>query len=101
MEKPTRTGIFIPSVTFPKPGTYQAKMTVESPQIEGGGETIELPPVVVYASPDEALAAAKEAPEENAADAISFLKEQQWRVGLITAAAEERELVERLVVPGA
>ena len=88
MEKPTRTGIFIPSVTFPKPGTYQAKMIVESPQVEGGGETIELPPVVVYANSDEALAAAKEAPEENAADAISFLKEQQWRVGLITTAAE-------------
>ena len=38
--------------------------------------------------------------EENAADAIPFLKEQQWRVGLITAPAAERELVERLVVPG-
>jgi multidrug efflux pump subunit AcrA (membrane-fusion protein) len=99
-EKPTRPGIFIPSVTFPKPGTYQAKITVESPQVEGGQEIIELPPVVVYASQDEAAAAAKEAPEESAADAISFLKEQQWRVGLITAAAEKRELVERLVVPG-
>jgi cobalt-zinc-cadmium efflux system membrane fusion protein len=100
MEKPTRPGIFIPSVTFPKPGAYQAKMIVESPQVEGGGETIELPPVVVYGSPDEALAAAKAIPEENAADAISFLKEQQWRVGLITTVADERELVERLAVPG-
>lgn len=100
LEKPTRTGIFIPSVTFSKPGTYQATMIVESPQIEGGGETISLPPVVVYANSDEALAASKESPEENAADAISFLKEQQWRVGLITTAAGNRELVERLVVPG-
>lgn len=99
-EKPTRAGIFIPSVTFPKAGTYQAKLTVESPQIDGGQETIDLPPVVVYGSAEEALAAAKAAPEENAADAISFLKEQQWRVGLITAPAENRELVERLVVPG-
>jgi cobalt-zinc-cadmium efflux system membrane fusion protein len=99
-EKPTRPGIFIPSVTFPLPGTYQARITVESPQIEGGGETIALPPVVVYGSPDEALAAAKDAPEENAADAISFLKEQQWRVGLVTTAAEKRELVERLAAPG-
>jgi multidrug efflux pump subunit AcrA (membrane-fusion protein) len=100
MEKPTRTGIFIPSITFPKPGTYQAQMTVATPQIEGGQETIDLPPVVVYGSAEEALAAAKASPEENAADAISFLKEQQWRVGLITAPAEQRELVERLVVPG-
>jgi len=99
-EKPTRAGIFIPSVTFPTAGSYQAKLTVESPQIDGGQETIDLPPVVVYGSAEEALAAAKAAPEENAADAISFLKEQQWRVGLITAPAENRELVARLVVPG-
>ena len=99
-EKPTRPGIFIPSVNFPKAGTYQAKILVESPQIDGGQETLELPPVVIYPSSDEALAAAKEAPEENAADAISFLKEQQWRVGLITAPAENKDLVERLVVPG-
>lgn len=99
-EKPTRPGIFIPLVNFPKAGAYQAKITVESPQVEGGQETIELPPVVVYGSEEEALAAAKEAPEESAADAISFLKEQQWRVGLITAPAENRELVERLVAPG-
>ena len=75
-------------------------MIVESPQVEGGGETIELPPVVVYANSDEAMAAAKEAPEETAADAISFLKEQQWRVGLITAPAGNKDLVERLVAPG-
>jgi multidrug efflux pump subunit AcrA (membrane-fusion protein) len=100
MEKPTRAGIFIPSVTFPKAGTYQAKIIVQSQQIDGGQETIELPPVVVYGSPDEALASAKAAPEENAADAISFLKEQQWRVGLITAPAENKDLVERLVAPG-
>ncbi|MHB8972706.1 MAG: efflux RND transporter periplasmic adaptor subunit [Pirellulaceae bacterium] len=99
-EQPTRPGIFIPSLTFPKAGTYQAKITVASPQVVGGQETIELPPVVVYANSDEALVAANAAPEEIAADAISYLKEQQWRVGLITAPAEERELVERLIVPG-
>jgi multidrug efflux pump subunit AcrA (membrane-fusion protein) len=99
-DQPKRPGIFIPSVSFPRAGTYQAKIIVQSPQIDGGAETVELPPVIVYGGPDEALAAAKEAPEDNAADAISFLKEQQWRVGLITAPAENRELVERLVVPG-
>jgi len=98
-EQPTRSGIFIPSLTFPKAGTYEASITVESPQVEGGRETIELPPVIVYASTDEALVATQGS-EENAADAIPFLKEQQWRVGLVTAPAAERELVERLVVPG-
>ncbi|HBO45158.1 MAG TPA: hypothetical protein DD670_14770 [Planctomycetaceae bacterium] len=99
-EKPDRPGIFIPSVTFAKPGTYRAEMIVESPQIDGGGETIELPPVIVYANADEALAAAQETPDEDAAETISFLKEQQWRAGVITTAAAQRELVERLVVPG-
>ncbi len=81
MEKPTRTGIFIPSVTFPKPGSYQAKMTVETTQIEGGRETIDLPPVVVYASADEALAAAKAAPEENAADGSRGIGDQRRPTG--------------------
>ena len=62
MEKPTRTGIFIPSVTFPNAGTYQAKMIVESPQVAGGGETIELPPVVVYANTDEGVGCRKRGP---------------------------------------
>lgn len=99
-EKPARAGIFIPSMTFPKAGVYRAKMTVESRQIEGGRETIELPPLEVYADDDQALAAANKAPKEDAAEAICFLKEQQWRIGLVTAAVEQRELVERLVVPG-
>lgn len=100
MDKPTRTGIFIPKVIFPKPGTYHAELLIETPQIKEGRETIELPPIEVYASSTEAMAAAKKTPEENAADAISFLKEQQWRIGLVTTPAEKRELVERLVVPG-
>ena len=98
-DKPTRPGIFIPSVTFPQPGTHKASITVESPQVEGGRETIELPPVSVFANADAALAAASGA-EEDTADAIPFLKEQQWRIGLLTAPAQERELIERLVVPG-
>ncbi|MHB0958822.1 MAG: efflux RND transporter periplasmic adaptor subunit [Pirellulaceae bacterium] len=98
-EQPTRAGIFIPSLTFPKAGTYEASITVESPQVESGRETIELPPVVVYSTADEALVASQGS-EENAADTIPFLKEQQWRVGLITAPAAEQELIERLAVPG-
>jgi membrane fusion protein, heavy metal efflux system len=100
MDKPTRTGIFIPKVTFPKPGTYRAQLIIETTQIKEGGETIELPNIVVYASAGDALAAAKQAGDDGSADAISFLKEQQWRIGLITTPATEQELVERLVVPG-
>jgi membrane fusion protein, heavy metal efflux system len=100
MEKPTRTGIFIPKVTFSKPGKYQTQLIFKTPQIEGNEEIIELPEIIVYASTSDALAAAKQAGDDGSVDAISFLKEQQWRVGLITASANEQELVERLVVPG-
>ena len=55
---------------------------------------------MVFASCDAALAAAEEAHEEEPGDLISFLKEQQWRVGVTTVEATEQELVERLVVPG-
>jgi len=99
-ETPARPGIFIPSVTFPEAGVYQVSVIVQSRQVDGGGEAIELPPVVVYGSDGEALAAAKKAPAENSAEAICFLKEQQWRAKLTTAAAAPRELVERLVAPG-
>jgi len=97
---PARTGIFIPKVLFAKPGIYQAWLDVESPQLDGGGERIELPQVKVYMSDKAALAAFERAEEAEAADEIAFLKEQQWRIGLTTVEARERELVERLVAPG-
>jgi multidrug efflux pump subunit AcrA (membrane-fusion protein) len=100
MEKPTRTGIFIPKVTFPEPGAYKTQLIFNTPQIKGNEETIELPEIIVYDSTSDALAAAKQAGDDGSADAISFLKEQQWRIGLITEPASEQELVERLVVPG-
>ncbi|MBC8870416.1 MAG: efflux RND transporter periplasmic adaptor subunit [Planctomycetes bacterium] len=100
VDEPARPGIFIPEATFPKPGKYQARLVVETSQLEGGRETIELPTIEVYASSDATLAAAEESHEEEPGDLISFLKEQQWRVGVTTVEATEQELVERLVVPG-
>ena len=100
VDEPARPGIFIPRITFPKAGTYRAALYVETPQVEGGRETIELPRVPVYASPDAALAAAEQSDEDEPTDLIPFLKEQQWRIGVTTVEVTEQELVERLVVPG-
>ena len=100
VDEPRRPGIFIPEVTFPKAGMYEARLLIESPQVEGGRETIDLPRVAVYSSPSAALAAAKKSDEDEPADTIPFLKEQQWPIGLLTVEAKEQELVERLVVPG-
>jgi len=99
VDAPTRPGIFIPEVTFPKPGTYRARLVIESPQVAEGGETIELPDVAVYTTAEAVLAAAEEAEEDAPADTISFLKEQQWPIGLLTVEAKEQELVEHLDVP--
>ena len=98
--QPVRPGIFLPEVMLPKSGTYQTRLVVTTPQLPGGSETIELPPVEVYPTADEALAAFEHVEEEEASDEISYLKEQQWRVGLTTTPVQERDLVERLVVPG-
>ena len=99
-ETPARAGIFIPAITVPHPGTYAARLIVEASQVPGGSEAIELPPISVYASAEDALAAHEHANEEEAENEITYLKEQQWRVGLTTAQVQERKLVERLVVPG-
>ncbi len=100
VDEPARPGIFIPEVTFPVAGTYRVSLVVQSPQLENGRETIELPDFDVFASTDAAIAAAEQAAEEEPHDLVSFLKEQQWRVGVTTVEATEQELVERLVVPG-
>ena len=100
VDEPTRPGIFIPELTFPVVGAYRVSLVVQSPQLDGSREIIELPEVDVYASSDAAIAAAKESDGEEPHDLISFLKEQQWRIGVTTVEASEQELVERLVVPG-
>lgn len=99
-EKPARPGIFISKATFTKPGMYHFGVRLDSPQIEGGGESIELPPLEVHAGSAEASSASQDALQPTAAEEIHFLKEQQWRIGLKTHVARTRELIERLNVPG-
>lgn len=100
VDEPARPGIYIPELTFPSAGTYRVSLLVQSPQLDGNQDTIELPDFDVFASAEDATAAAEAAAEEERHDLISFLKEQQWRVGVTTVEAAEQELVERLVVPG-
>ena len=54
VETPARAGIFIPEITFVRPGTCEARLIVGMPQISDGTETIELPPVNVCASQEDA-----------------------------------------------
>lgn len=77
-EAPVRPGIFTPAPSVPAPGRYGVVMELASERLS---ETIQVPPVEVYAT----LEAVPHAPEENGE--ISFLKEQQWVIEFATAPA--------------
>jgi membrane fusion protein, heavy metal efflux system len=95
-EKPRSPGIYGPVIAFPEAGKNELSLSLESEQAK---ETIRVT-VTVY--PDKAAAekAAAESEEAEPEGAITFLKEQAWKIGLIIEPVKKRRLVERLVVPG-
>lgn len=86
--EPKRAGIYIPELKFPKAGEWTFSLRIDE-------SVIEMPKLTVYASKEEA----KKAPEPEAPEGISFLKEQQWRVLSKTEPVRKRKLVERVRVP--
>lgn len=91
--RPERPGIYIPAITFPKEGDWEALVIVPG-QTHEGNAMIGLGTIRVFAT-DEAAAKAEypEAPE-----GISFLKEQQWRILAKTEPALRRSVVERVAL---
>lgn len=86
-----RPGIYAVAAVLPNAGTW--RMRAHLP--EGDKEhTLELPELAVYVSPEEAAAA----PHEDAPEGISFLKEQQWKAGLLTETVQARTIKEFLRV---
>jgi cobalt-zinc-cadmium efflux system membrane fusion protein len=84
-----RAGIFAPEGLAPAAGTYTLEMLYEH---GGQTDTFDCGPVRVAG---EAVVAEEEA----AADAISFLKETQWKIPFRTSSAEVRELSRALEFP--
>ena len=93
---PRSPGIYGPTVTFPEPGRNELTLGLEGDQAR---ETFRIP-VEVYADEASARKAADAAGEDEPTGAVPFLKEQQWKVGLVTQPVARHDLVERLVVPG-
>jgi len=92
-DEPRAPGIFGPSPTFTKAGTYDLVIRVESPQAR---DSLFVPGLVVYAS-------AEVAPRDSgAADGgISFLKEQAWKTpGFRTTFATEGRVAGSFDAPG-
>ncbi|MCI0747588.1 MAG: efflux RND transporter periplasmic adaptor subunit [Verrucomicrobia subdivision 3 bacterium] len=90
--EPQRPGIYIPAITFPKTGDWQAALLVPT---NGSNAVVEMGAIKVY--PDDHSAAHAEFPE--APEGISFLKEQQWKILTRTEAVTRHKLVERVPVP--
>ena len=93
---PKSPGIYGPVLAFPEAGENEMAVTIDSEQAK---DTI-LARVTVY--PD-AAAAKKAAVSEDKAEPegkIAFLKEQAWKIGLVTDPASKRGLVSRLKAPG-
>lgn len=87
---PARPGIYIPAVTFPSPGEWRAHLIIH-------GETnavIEIGMIQVHPTLDAAAQAEFPEPPEG----VSFLKEQQWRIGARTEAVARQALTERIAL---
>jgi membrane fusion protein, heavy metal efflux system len=87
VEGPSVPGIFRPVPRPAQAGERNVSLTLESP---GLTTTHDLGTYRVY--PDPESAAAARPAEEEGADEIGFLKEQQWKVDFATAPVERRAL---------
>jgi cobalt-zinc-cadmium efflux system membrane fusion protein len=84
VDGPARPGIFQPVVTLPEAGEYSGELEVAGPDLT---ETFKLEGVRVIKDGE------KLPPEEEGhSDAISFLKEQQWKIPFATVVVDERTL---------
>ena len=90
---PARDGIYIPELTFPKPGEWILSLRIPS---AGQEYVVELPPLTVFATREEMA----RAPNPAASEGISFLKEQQWQLSTKTEPVHRRQVIERMRLAG-
>ncbi|MBI2901723.1 MAG: efflux RND transporter periplasmic adaptor subunit [Planctomycetes bacterium] len=89
---PARAGIYTPKLAFPKAGSWSVTLRIP---IDGQEQVVELPSFTVYGSKEEV----DRAPEPEAPEGISFLKEQQWRLLTRVEPVVRRKLTQRIKVP--
>ncbi len=97
LDAPKRDGLFVPSPTFERAGTYTLKLVVRSPQVD---ETIDVGEIVVHPDPAAAEQAAAQSAAPEPPNRVSFLMEQQWKIGMLLGQARRQTLTRRLVIPG-
>ncbi|MEW6741891.1 MAG: efflux RND transporter periplasmic adaptor subunit [Planctomycetota bacterium] len=96
-DRPTRDGLFIPVGALEKPGSYGARIVVQSTQVS---DTVELGELLVHPDMESARSAAAAEDHEEPPDAVPFPLEQQWKIGMRMEKVTSRRLVERLHVLG-
>jgi len=89
---PARDGIYLPEIRFPEEGAWEWWLEIPG---EGLTTTIALPPIRVYRTHEDAESAPCPAEPEG----ISFLKEQQWRLGTRIEPVAVATLTERAAFP--
>ncbi len=97
LDAPRREGLFVPAPTFDEAGAYHLRLVVDSPQAR---ETIDVGEIRVYPDARAAEEAGARAAEPEQPNLVSFLMEQQWKIGMRLGQAGKRTLTRRLVVPG-
>lgn len=88
---PARAGIYLPGIIFPKPGDWQVTLLIPT---GGTNAPVELGTIKVY----EDQHAADHALIPNSPEAVSFLKEQQWKIRSMTEPVTNQRLVGRMRV---
>lgn len=86
---PARAGIYLPAITFPKTGGWQATLLVPDGTTNA---SVDLGVIHVYT--DKHSAAHAEVPD--GPEGVSFLKEQQWKILSKAEPVTKRRLVERV-----
>jgi RND family efflux transporter MFP subunit len=93
MDNPQSPGLYVSRLTFPQGGDWSVKVIL--PMAEDS-VAIELGEVRVYESPESVAHARIPEPPEG----VVLLKEQQWRLGVLTRIVTRQSLIERRIVPG-
>jgi membrane fusion protein, heavy metal efflux system len=89
---PARAGIYLPRIIFPRAGDWHLTLLVPT---DGTNAPVDLGVITVYADQN----AADHAVIPDAPEGVSFLKEQQWKIGSKAEAVAKHRLVKRVKAP--
>ncbi|MEQ8473898.1 MAG: efflux RND transporter periplasmic adaptor subunit [Marinoscillum sp.] len=94
VDAPSSPGIFTPSLQPKEPGTYQLIFDIQTPAFS---DKIVMDNIPVYASEEEAIA---QMGSEEEGNAITFLKEQAWKMEFQTAPVLKKQVFQTIPTSG-